>query len=114
MTDTIFAKIIRKEIPARIEYEDDFCLAFHDNAPQAPVHVLVIPKKPIVSLGEISSEDRDVLGALMVGINAVAKKLDLNAHGFRVVFNSGAGAGQTVFHLHAHILSGREFRWPPG
>lgn len=114
MSDTIFAKIIRKEIPAEIIYEDDWCLAFKDLHPKAPTHVLVIPKKSIVNISDAKDEDQNQLGGLMIGIRNVAKQLGLETNGYRVVFNNGEGAGQSVFHMHAHIMSGRPFSWPPG
>ena len=111
--NTIFTKIMTKEIPADIIYEDDLCLAFNDISPQAPVHFLVIPKKEIVSLASIEDEDKDLLGHMMLVINKLAKQLELS-NGFRVVTNSGAKAGQSVDHLHFHILAGRDMSWPPG
>lgn len=109
---TIFEKIIRKEIPARIVYEDELCLAFHDVHPKAPVHVLLIPKKPIVNLGTATDEDAAVLGHLMTRVKTVANLCGLES--FRLVSNNGEGAGQSVFHLHFHILGGRTLSWPPG
>jgi histidine triad (HIT) family protein len=109
---TIFGKIIRKEIPAKIVYEDDRCLAFHDVTPQAPVHVLIIPKKEIAKIGEAEVEDESLLGHLFLKAGDVAKQLGLAD--FRLVVNNGAGAGQSVFHLHIHILGGRPLGWPPG
>lgn len=113
MADTIFGRIIRKEIPARIEHEDDLCLAFHDVAPQAPVHVLVIPKRPIASLGDVVAGDRDMLGHLVVVATQLARKLGL-AKGYRLVVNCGPDGGQSVDHLHVHLLGGRPLGWPPG
>jgi histidine triad (HIT) family protein len=109
---TIFGKIIRKEIPAKIVFEDDLCLAFHDVQPQAPIHVLVIPKKEIAKLSEAEREDEALLGHLLLKAGEIAKKLGLAD--FRLVVNNGAGAGQSVFHLHIHILGGRPLEWPPG
>lgn len=114
MGDTIFGKIIRKEIPAKIVYEDECCLAFHDVAPQAPVHVLVIPKKPIVSLEQLEDEDAPLLGHLWLTIQKVARQLELAESGYRVVVNCGKDGGQSVDHLHFHILGGRALKWPPG
>lgn len=114
MGDTIFGKIIRKEIPAKIVYEDDSCLAFHDVSPQAPVHVLVIPKKPIVSLEQLEDEDAPLLGHLWLTIQKVARQLELAESGYRVVVNCGKDGGQSVDHLHFHILGGRALKWPPG
>ncbi|MFM1903614.1 MAG: histidine triad nucleotide-binding protein 1 [Planctomycetota bacterium] len=113
MADTIFGKIIRGEIPAQIVHDDDRCLAFHDVAPQAPVHVLVIPKKPIPSLAEAGVEDRDLLGHLMLVATDLARSLGL-ADGYRLVVNCGPDGGQSVDHLHVHLLGGRRLGWPPG
>ena len=113
MTDTIFGKIIRREIPANIVYEDDLCLAFTDVNPQAPTHILVIPKKPIPKLEEAQEEDHRLLGHLLVTVKKVAQQAGLN-NGYRVVINNGNDGGQTVDHLHLHILGGRSLSWPPG
>ena len=110
---TIFKKIIDREIPAKIVYEDDLCLAFHDVNPQAPVHVLVIPKKEIASVDAIAPEDKELIGHLFCVIRKIAKDLNLGC-GYRVVTNNGLFAGQTVAHLHFHVLGGRMMRWPPG
>jgi len=112
MTETIFSKIINKEIPADIVYEDEKCIAFNDISPQAPTHILVIPRKVIPKLSESQEDDRDLLGHLMLSATQIAKKLNLDD--YRLVINNGADAGQTVFHLHIHILAGRPFGWPPG
>ncbi len=112
-TDTIFSKIINRQIPADIVYEDDLALAFKDVHPQAPVHILVIPKKPIPQLAEAETEDNVLLGHLLLVAKQVAEQVGLT-NGYRVVINNGADAGQTVFHLHLHILGGREMAWPPG
>ncbi|MGD1936373.1 MAG: histidine triad nucleotide-binding protein [Cyanophyceae cyanobacterium] len=111
--DTIFGKIIRKEIPADIVYEDDQCLAFRDINPQAPVHLLVIPKVRIESLETATSEQGALLGHLMIVIQKVAAEAGLK-NGYRVVTNIGAEGGQTVPHLHFHLLGGRNLSWPPG
>ncbi len=113
MSDTIFSKIIRKEVPADIVYEDDLTLAFRDIHPQAPVHILVIPKKPIPGLSEAESEDHALMGHLLLTAKRVAQAFGLD-NGYRIVINNGADAGQTVYHLHLHILGGRHMRWPPG
>ncbi|MFM8290313.1 MAG: histidine triad nucleotide-binding protein [Planctomycetia bacterium] len=113
MADTIFGRIIRREIPARIEHEDDLCLAFHDVAPQAPVHVLVIPKRPIPSLAAAVAEDAGLLGHLVLVATQLAAKLGL-ADGYRLVVNCGRDGGQSVDHLHVHLLGGRGLGWPPG
>ncbi|AFY35418.1 histidine triad nucleotide-binding protein [Calothrix sp. PCC 7507] len=112
-TETIFSKIIRREIPADIVYEDDLALAFKDVNPQAPVHILVIPKKPITQLAEVESQDAALLGHLLLTAKLVAKKAGLQ-NGYRLVINTGADGGQTVYHLHLHILGGRHLAWPPG
>lgn len=110
---TIFDKIIRREIPADIVWEDEHCLAFHDINPQAPVHVLLIPRRAIVALGDASAEDAALLGHLMLVAGRIARDLGCG-DAFRLVTNHGAQAGQSVFHLHFHILGGRPFGWPPG
>jgi histidine triad (HIT) family protein len=112
-TKTIFKRIIDKEIPAQIVYEDDRCLAFRDVNPQAPVHVLVIPKHEIPSLAQSADEDAALLGHLLSAVRTVAKQLGL-ANGYRVVINCGPDGGQTVDHLHLHVLGGRRLVWPPG
>ena len=113
MSKTIFKRIIDREIPAKIVYEDDRCLAFEDVNPQAPVHILVIPKKEIPSLGELSDEDAALAGHLLVVVRKLAAERKLG-DGYRVVLNNGPHAGQTVPHLHFHLLGGRDFTWPPG
>jgi histidine triad (HIT) family protein len=112
MADSIFTKIINRQIPAKIAYEDDTYIAIHDISPQAPVHLLVIPKKPIATLNDVAIED----AALVGGLFTLASKLmkELGHTDFRTVFNCGPGAQQTVFHLHLHVLAGRPFTWPPG
>ena len=111
---TIFKRIIDKEIPASIVYEDDLCLAFHDVAPQAPVHVLVIPKKELRSLDDVEPEDAPLLGHIFAVIRRLARELDVAEGGYRVVSNCGQNAMQTVPHLHFHLIGGRGFAWPPG
>lgn len=113
MTDTIFSKIIAREIPADIVYEDDDCLAFRDVNPQAPVHILVIPKNPVEKLSDASESHREILGHLLLVASDIAKK-EGYGDAFRLVINNGEKSGQTVFHLHVHILAGRNFTWPPG
>ncbi|MBO9998780.1 MAG: histidine triad nucleotide-binding protein [Cyanobacteria bacterium SID2] len=113
MADTIFGKILRKEIPADIVHEDDLCLAFRDIEPQAPTHVLVIPKKPIPSLATAEAVDRDLLGHLLLVAKQIAEGEGL-ARGYRVVMNTGSEGGQTVDHLHVHLIGGRPMNWPPG
>ncbi len=112
MPETIFSKIIKREIPATIIYEDDLALAFRDVNPQAPVHFLVIPKKPVVNLSDAKEEDQSLLGHLLLIANKVALQEGLT--NFRLVTNNGAEAGQSVFHLHIHVLGGRSLDWPPG
>jgi histidine triad (HIT) family protein len=110
---TIFQRIIDKEIPAKIVHEDDLCLAFHDVSPQAPTHILVIPKKPIASIATLDSSDADLLGHMWMVIRDLAKKQNLD-RGYRVVVNCGRDGGQSVDHLHFHLLGGRQMTWPPG
>lgn len=112
-TETIFSKIIRREIPADIVYEDDLALAFRDINPQAPVHILVIPKQPIAKLSDAESKDHALMGHLLLTVKRVAEQVGLS-NGYRVVINNGEAAGQTVDHLHLHILGGRSMQWPPG
>jgi histidine triad (HIT) family protein len=113
MSETIFSKIIRREIPADIVYEDDLVLAFRDIQPQAPVHILVIPKQPIESIATVTTQDRELLGHLLVTIQKIAVKEAL-VNGYRVVTNIGADGGQSVSHLHFHLLGQRQMAWPPG
>jgi histidine triad (HIT) family protein len=113
MTDTIFGKIIRREIPADIVYEDDLALAFRDVSPQAPTHILVIPKKPIPRLSESTPEDTALMGHLLMTVKKVAEQENLS-NGYRVVINNGNDGGQTVDHLHLHLLGDRSLGWPPG
>jgi histidine triad (HIT) family protein len=110
---TIFKKIIDREIPAKIAYEDDLCLAFHDISPKAPTHVLVVPKKEITSLAAAADEDVQLLGHLLRVARDLAKQLGLT-DGYRVVTNCGPDGGQSVDHLHLHLLGGRQLGWPPG
>lgn len=111
--DTLFSKIIRREIPADIVYEDDLAIAFRDIHPQAPVHILVIPKKPIPKLADADLEDQALLGHLLLTVKRVAAQEGLT-NGYRTVINTGNDGGQTVYHLHLHILGGRSLAWPPG
>jgi histidine triad (HIT) family protein len=111
---TLFEKIIAREIPADIVYEDDLVLAFNDINPQAPVHVLVIPKKPIPRIAEAEPEDHQVLGHLLLKAREIAADLGLQENGFRLVINNGIDGGESVPHLHLHILGGRAMEWPPG
>jgi histidine triad (HIT) family protein len=114
MSKTLFEKIIDREIPAAIVYEDDLVLAFRDIKPQAPTHVLVIPKKPIPRIAEAKPEDHKVLGHLLLKAAEVANQLGVTQSGFRLVFNNGPDAGEAVPHLHCHIIGGRKMSWPPG
>lgn len=111
---SIFTKIINREIPAKIIHEDDLCLVFHDIDPQAPVHFLVIPKKGIPRLAESTATDEPLLGHLIFIARTVAETLGLATSGYRVVINSGPHGGETVPHLHVHVLGGRPMTWPPG
>lgn len=110
MDDCIFCKIANKEIPANLLYEDDQTIAFNDLSPQAPTHILVIPKKHFASLNEV--DDKNVLGELLNAVKKVTEKLNITD--YRTVINTGKKAGQEVFHMHLHILAGRPFKWPPG
>jgi histidine triad (HIT) family protein len=110
---TIFKKIIDGEIPAKIMYQDEQCLAFHDMNPQAPVHVLIIPKQEIASLATLTTADQPLLGHILLVIQKLANELEL-ADGYRVVINCGPDGGQTVDHLHFHLIGGRSMGWPPG
>ncbi len=112
-TETIFSKIIRKEIPADIVYEDNLAIAFRDVNPQAPVHILVIPKEAIAKLSDAESKDHALMGHLLLTVKRVAEQEGLT-NGYRVVINNGDDGGQTVHHLHLHILGGRQMAWPPG
>jgi len=110
---TIFGKIIKREIPADIVYEDELCLAFRDVNPQAPVHVLIIPKQEMAKLADATVVDQALLGHLMLAAGNIARALGVEK-AFRLVVNNGAEAGQSVFHLHLHLLAGRPLHWPPG
>jgi histidine triad (HIT) family protein len=114
MSKTIFQKIIGREIPAKLAHEDEHCIAIHDVNPQAPVHVLVIPKKHIARLGEATPADQALLGHLLLTAAAVARKLGLAESGFRIVINNGRDGGESVPHLHVHLLGQRPLAWPPG
>lgn len=111
--DTIFGKIIRKEIPVNLLYEDDQCIAFPDIAPQAPTHILVVPKKPIVQLSTAEECDSALLGHLMIVAKKCAEQAGLSK-GYRIVINDGPNGGQSVYHIHIHVLGGRQMGWPPG
>ncbi len=111
---TLFTRIVNREIPAKIVYEDDRCLAFEDIAPKAPTHVLVIPKREIASLEAAADEDADLMGHLLLTAARVARDLGVAKRGYRIIVNTGADGGQTVDHLHIHLLAGRALDWPPG
>nr|XP_045608763.1 adenosine 5'-monophosphoramidase HINT1-like [Procambarus clarkii] len=111
--DTIFAKIIRGDIPTKFIYEDDQCVAFHDVSPQAPVHFLVIPRKPVAMLSDAEDSDEQLLGHMMIVARKVAKEQGLDK-GFRLVVNNGQHGAQSVYHLHLHVMGGRQMHWPPG
>ena len=110
---TIFEKIIAREIPASIIYEDDLCICFKDIAPQAPVHLLLVPKKCIVRIGEAAPEDQSTLGHLMLMAQEIARQEGFHGNGFRVVINNGTDGGEAVPHLHLHLLAGKKLGWPP-
>jgi histidine triad (HIT) family protein len=115
MADTIFSKIIRKEIPADIVFESENVLAFRDIKPQAPVHILIIPKKEIPKVSDIKGgEDAGLLGEMFDAANKLADDFDISKEGFRLVLNCGDNGGQEVYHLHMHLLGGRRLTWPPG
>ncbi|HZZ42636.1 MAG TPA: histidine triad nucleotide-binding protein [Tepidisphaeraceae bacterium] len=112
MSETIFSKIISRQIPAKIEFEDDRCIVIHDIQPAAPAHILVIPKKAIATLNDLTPADADLVGHLFLIAGQVMR--NLGHQDYRTVFNCGPGAQQTVFHLHLHVLAGRPMTWPPG
>ena len=113
MSKTLFERIIAREIPAKIEHEDELCIVLHDNQPQAPVHLLIIPKKALPRIGAATSDDQALLGHLLLTASNLAKKLQL-ANGFRLVVNNGPDGGESVPHLHVHLLARRPLAWPPG
>lgn len=113
MSKTIFQKIVDREIPAKIEHEDELCVVIHDIQPQAPVHLLIVPKQPIARISEASAADQALLGHLLVTAGSMAKKLNL-AEGFRIVINNGPFGCESVPHLHVHLLAKRQMTWPPG
>ena len=114
MADCLFCRIIKREIPASIVYEDDRVLAFNDINPQAPTHVLVVPKRHIASLNDVTADDDQIVGELSRRAAAIATERGISAGGYRTVFNTNLDAGQTVFHIHLHLLGGRVMHWPPG
>jgi histidine triad (HIT) family protein len=114
MADCLFCKIVNREIPASIVYEDDRLLAFNDTNPQAPTHVLVVPKRHIASLSDLTPADDAIVGEMVRRAAAIAAERGIASGGFRTVFNTNAGAGQSVFHIHLHLIGGRIMHWPPG
>lgn len=114
MDDCIFCEIVKGNVPCDKVYEDEHVLAFNDINPQAPVHVLIIPKQHVVSVAEFTAEHRQLAGQTQVAAATIARQLGVDTTGFRLVANAGADSGQTVFHLHYHLLAGRPFQWPPG
>ncbi len=112
MAETLFQKIVARQIPAKIAYEDEKYIAIHDISPQAPVHILVVPKKVIPTLNDVDESDRELVGGLFLIAKRIMK--ELGHSDYRTVFNCGAGAQQTIFHIHLHVLAGRPFTWPPG
>jgi histidine triad (HIT) family protein len=113
MADTLFTRILNKDIPADIVYEDELCFAIKDINAQAPVHLLLIPKNPLEKLSDAAHDDQALLGHMLLAVGKITRQLKIDA-AFRLVINNGAQAGQSVFHLHMHILAGRPFCWPPG
>jgi histidine triad (HIT) family protein len=114
MSDSIFTKIINREIPASIIFEDEDLIAFNDVNPQAPIHILIVPKKPIPTLNDALDSDSNLLGKIVITAKKIAKENGIDQDGYRLVFNCNEGAGQTVFHIHCHLLGGRKLNWPPG
>ena len=114
MTECLFCKIIAGDIPATLVYQDDRLIAFNDINPQAPTHVLIVPRRHIATLNELTAEDDQIVGELVRRAAAIAKERGLSTGGFRAVFNTNRDAGQTVFHIHLHLLGGRAMHWPPG
>ena len=113
MSDTIFTKIIKREIPAEIIYEDELCLAFNDINPQAPVHFLIIPKRPIATINDLQEGDQQLVGQLYLVAKKIAEEQGFAQQGYRTVMNCNEDAGQTVFHIHLHVLAGQPMGWPP-
>jgi histidine triad (HIT) family protein len=114
MTDCLFCRIISKEIPSKLVYEDEQVLAFEDINPQAPTHILIIPKKHVASLKAAEESDQELLGYILLASRKIAEDKGLGNNGFRLVINTGPDSGQEVYHFHVHLLSGRRFGWPPG
>lgn len=114
MSDTVFAKIIRREVSAAIVYEDELVIAFRDIAPQAPVHILIVPRKAIPTLNDATESDKELLGHILLVAQRIAVQENIADRGYRLVINTNSDGGQTVFHLHCHLLGGRPMEWPPG
>ena len=112
--DTIFSKIVRGEAPADIVYRDDRVTAFRDIHPQAPTHILIIPRKHVATINELTTDDEQIIGKVFLAAQEIARQEGIDEAGYRVVMNCNEGAGQTVFHIHLHVLGGRGFSWPPG
>jgi histidine triad (HIT) family protein len=110
----LFCKIIQGNIPAKIVYQDGDVLAFYDIKPQAPVHILIIPKSHIAKIDDVTGADAEIMGKIIVAAKKIARQLNINENGYRLVFNNGPAAGQEVYHIHLHLLGGRNFKWPPG
>src|SRR5262249_27405739 len=114
MSDCIFCRIAKREVPAKIVFENEYVIGFEDIHPQAPTHILIIPRKHISRLNDVSEEDRDVLGAMVLAAINIANQRQIGGTGYRLVWNTNRGAGQSVFHIHLHLLGGRAMAWPPG
>lgn len=114
MTDQLFEKIVRREIPADIVYEDEDILAFRDVQPQAPVHILIIPKRRIPTINDLAENDADLVGRIILAARQIAEREGLSKNGYRLVFNCNEHGGQSVYHIHLHLLGGRQMDWPPG
>lgn len=114
MADTIFTKIINREIPAQIVFENEEIIAINDINPQAPIHILIIPKKVIPTINDLNLEDAELVGKMFLVAKQIAKEKGVDKDGYRLVFNVNEGAGQTVFHIHLHLMAGRKFSWPAG
>jgi len=114
MAETIFTKIINREIPAQIVFENDEIIAINDINPQAPVHILIIPKKVIPTINDLMPEDAELVGKMFLVAKQIAKEKGIDQQGYRLVFNVNEGAGQTIFHIHLHLMGGRKFSWPAG
>jgi len=113
-TSCVFCKIVEKKIPSKIIHDDNFVTAFEDNKPQAPTHILIVPKKHIMDINSITISDRELIGHIFYIAKKISEQNKLDSEGYRLVINNGVNAGQTIFHLHLHLLSGRKFFWPPG